>query len=130
VSTNGTERANWLDFGADYYAVRTYRDYDNAGPANRVVTMGWMGNWEYASNVPTSWGKGALALPRELGLQTYPGGLRIVQRPISALEGLRPPGGPVQVGKLALSQGFTPLPGFKPTRNTYEIDATFEITDK
>ncbi len=125
VSSNGVERANWLDYGADYYAVRTYRDYD--GAEDRVVTMGWMGNWEYANNVPTAWGKGALALPRELSLQTYAGGLRIVQRPIPALEGLRQQ--PVHVGPLVLSQGFIPLPGFKPTRNTYEIDAAFEITD-
>ena len=124
VSSNGPERANWLDFGADYYAVRTYRDYDNA--ENRVVSMGWLGNWEYANNVPTSWGKGALALPRELGLQTYSGGLRIVQRPIPALEGLRQV--KIQVGPWGVN-GVTPLSEFKPKRNTYEIDATFQITD-
>ncbi len=121
----GREHANWLDFGADYYAVRTYRDYDNA--ENRVVTMGWLGNWEYANDVPTSWGKGALALPREIGLQSYAGGLRIVQRPIPALEGLRQ--GPVKIDKRAMKKGVTPLSEFKPARNTYEIDATFEITD-
>ncbi|MGZ6347026.1 MAG: glycoside hydrolase family 32 protein [Anaerolineales bacterium] len=124
ASSNGPERAAWLDYGADYYAVRTYRDYDNA--ENRVVSMGWLGNWEYANAVPTSWGKGALALPRELGLQTYPGGLRIIQRPIPALEGLRQ--APVQVGQRAVS-GVSPLTEFKPRRNTYEIDASFEITN-
>ena len=124
VSSNGSERANWLDFGADYYAVRTYRDYDNA--ENRVVSMGWLGNWEYANDVPTSWGKGALALPRELGLQTYAGGLRIVQHPIPALEGLRQT--QVKIDQRVVN-GVTPLSEFKPTRNTYEIDATFEITD-
>jgi fructan beta-fructosidase len=124
TSSNGSERANWLDFGADYYAVRTYRDYDNI--ENRVVSMGWLGNWEYANNVPTSWGKGALALPRELGLQTFSSGLRIVQRPIPALEGLRQ--ARVHVGPLGVN-GVTPLSEFKPKRNTYEIDATFQITD-
>ncbi len=48
----GREHALWLDYGADYYAVRTYRDYDDL--EERVVTMGWLGNWEYAQNVPTS----------------------------------------------------------------------------
>jgi fructan beta-fructosidase len=123
-SSNGPERAAWLDYGADYYAVRTYRDYDNT--ENRVVSMGWLGNWEYANSVPTAWGKGALALPRELGLQSYAGGLRIVQQPIPALQGLRQT--EVKVGQRALS-GSTPLSEFKPRRNTYEIDATFEITD-
>ncbi len=121
---SGREHANWLDHGADYYAVRTYRDYDNA--EDRVVTMGWLGNWEYANDVPTSWGKGALALPREINLETYAGGLRIVQRPIPALEGLRQE--PIQIEQRVL-QGVTPLSEFKPARNTYEIDATFEIID-
>lgn len=121
---SGREHANWLDHGADYYAVRTYRDYDNA--EDRVVTMGWLGNWEYANDVPTSWGKGALALPREISLGAYAGGLRIVQRPIPALEGLRQE--PIQTEQRTL-QGVTLLSEFKPARNTYEIDATFEITD-
>lgn len=120
----GREHANWLDFGADYYAVRTYRDYDNA--ENRVVTMGWLGNWEYANDVPTSWGKGALALPREIGLQSYPGGLRIVQHPVPALEQLRQ--APIKIGKRAIA-GVAPLTEFTPAHNTYEIDATFRITD-
>lgn len=120
----GREHANWLDHGADYYAVRTYRDYDDA--EDRVVTMGWLGNWEYANDVPTTWGKGALALPRELSLESSAGGLRIVQRPIPALEGLRQP--PVQIENQIVN-GVTPLPGFRPARNTYEIDAVFQITD-
>ena len=120
----GREHANWLDFGADYYAVRTYRDYDNV--ENRVVTMGWLGNWEYANDVPTFGGQGELALPRQIGLQSYAGGLRIAQRPIPALEGLRQT--PVQIESRAIN-GVTPLSEFKPARNTYEIDATFVITD-
>lgn len=121
---DGREQANWLDFGPDYYAVRTYHDYDNTD--DRVVAMGWLGNWEYANSVPTSWGRGTSALPREIDLKPYPGGLRIVQRPIPALEGLRQ--APVQIEKRAV-KGAVPLTEFKPARNTYEIDLTFEITD-
>jgi fructan beta-fructosidase len=120
----GREHANWLDYGPDYYAVRSYRDYDEA--ENRTVLMGWMGNWEYARDVPTSWGKGALALPREIELRSYAGGLKIVQRPIPALEGLR--GDAVQVGEESL-EGTRTLSEFTPARNTYEIEATFAITD-
>lgn len=121
---SGREHANWLDHGADYYAVRTYRDYDNA--EDRVVTMGWLGNWEYANDVPTSWGKGALALPREINLESYAGGLRIVQRPIPALEGLRRE--PLTMTSQPVN-GTAPLAAFQPTRNTYELDAVFEVTD-
>ncbi len=120
----GREHANWLDFGPDYYAVRTYRDYDDA--ENRTVLMGWMGNWEYAQQVPTIWGKGVLALPREIELRSTPGGLHIFQRPIPALETLRTDA--VHVSETELN-GTRPLTEFTPTRNTYEIETAFEVTD-
>ena len=120
----GREHANWLDFGPDYYAVRSYRNYDHA--ENRPVLMGWMGNWEYAQQVPTSWGKGVLALPREIELRTTPGGLRIIQRPVPSFENLRGPA--VELDELALS-GVRSLTEFSPVRNTYEIDAAFHVTD-
>ncbi len=118
------EQANWLDFGPDYYAVRTYRDYDQV--ETRTITMGWMGNWEYAQDVPTSWGEGALALPRTLELRSLAGGVRLVQQPISAIAELRQ--NAIQVGSLNI-KGVMPLKEFRPQRNTYEIDATFQIVD-
>ncbi len=120
----GREHANWLDYGPDYYAVRAYRDYD--GIEDRTVLMGWLGNWEYARWVPTTWGKGVLALPREIELRSTAGGLRIFQRPIPAFAALR--GDPVEVATVALD-GARPLTEFTPTRNTYEIDAEFAVTD-
>ena len=121
---NGREHANWLDYGPDYYAVRSYRDYDNA--EIRTVLMGWMGNWEYARDVPTPWGKGVLALPREIELRSYEGGLKIVQKPIPALTSLR--GDAVELENVALD-GARTLTEFAPERNTYEIEATFAVTD-
>lgn len=120
----GREHANWLDYGPDYYAVRTYRDYDSV--EDRVVTLGWMGNWEYARNVPTTWGQGTLALPREIELRSYAGGLRIVQKPIPAFEQLRQQ--EVRIGETDVL-GTQPLTAFQPARNIYEIDVTFEVTD-
>jgi len=43
---------NWLDYGPDYYAARTYRDYDEV--ENRTILMAWLGNREYANFVPTA----------------------------------------------------------------------------
>lgn len=120
----GREHANWLDYGPDYYAVRSYRDYDNV--EDRTVLMGWMGNWEYARDIPTSWGTGALALPREIELRSYAGGLKIVQKPIPALAALR--GDEVQLEQLVLD-GTRALSEFSPTRNTYELETAFTITD-
>jgi sucrose-6-phosphate hydrolase SacC (GH32 family) len=121
---SGREHANWLDYGPDYYAVRAYRDYDEA--ENRTVLMGWLGNWEYARWVPTTWGKGVLAMPREIELRTMPGGLRIAQRPIPAFETLR--GDTVEVVNVDLD-GVRPLTEFAPPRNTYELDVEFAVTD-
>jgi len=120
---NGTT-TNWLDYGPDYYAVRTFRDYDHV--EDRIVTFGWMGNWQYANNVPTSWGKGALSLPRELELRTYEGELQIVQRPIPALEQLR--GDEVTLENVELTD-TRPLSEFTPALNSYELDLTIRITD-
>lgn len=91
-----------------------------------TVLMGWLGNWEYARWVPTTWGEGVLALPREIELRSTAGRLRIFQRPIPAFAALR--GDPVEVATVALD-GARPLTEFTPTRNTYEIDAEFAVTD-
>ena len=76
--------------------------------------------------MPTSWGKGALALPREITLQSFAGGLRIIQQPIPALTSLR--GTSVQVNDRTLGD-LTRLTEFQPTRNTYELEAEFAITN-
>jgi fructan beta-fructosidase len=122
-AANGTD-PHWLDYGPDYYAARTYRDYDEV--EDRTVLMAWMGNWEYANWVPTYWGKGILALPRELELRSTPDGLQIFQHPISEFESLR--GDSAQIDSLDLD-GVRPLTEFTPARNTYEIEASFAVTD-
>lgn len=120
----GEQDANWLDYGPDYYAARTYRDYDQV--EQRTVMLAWMGNWEYANKVRTPWGKGTLALPREIMLRSTSDGTKIVQKPIPALEQLRQ--NEVQLGELEL-KGVRPLTEFTPPHNIYEIDVTFEISD-
>ncbi|MBU0679399.1 MAG: glycoside hydrolase family 32 protein, partial [Verrucomicrobia bacterium] len=47
--------AFWLDYGPDFFAPRTFRNYDEEKMP--VTLIGWMGNWEYANAVPTSWGR-------------------------------------------------------------------------
>ena len=81
------EQANWIDWGPDFYAVRAWRACGERD--ERTVWMGWMGNWDYARDVPTSWGKGAESIPREVRLASAPGGYRIHQSPIPELMKLR-----------------------------------------
>ena len=53
----------WLDWGKDHYATVTF---SNTG--DRVLSMTWMSNWEYANITPFKQNRGANALPRELKL--------------------------------------------------------------
>jgi len=116
----GLQHGLWLDYGTDFYATRSYRFPEN--PEHRPVFMGWMGNWDYARNVPSTWGKGFQSLPRAIALKKFPEGIRLVQSPIQALTKLRKK--PVQFTNRAIS-GTRDITEFKPGRNTYEIDAVF-----
>ena len=58
----------WLDWGKDHYATVTF---SNTG--DRVLSMTWMSNWEYANITPFKQNRGANALPRELKLYEHNG---------------------------------------------------------
>lgn len=81
------EPALWADYGPDYYATVTWSDI----PKNdgRRIALGWMNNWEYAEAIPTSPWRGAMTLPRELGLRRTPDGIRLVQTPVAETAKLR-----------------------------------------
>ncbi|MBI2384003.1 MAG: glycoside hydrolase family 32 protein [Gammaproteobacteria bacterium] len=80
-----TPSADWLDWGKDNYAGITF---DNV-PDGRRVFIGWVNNWEYAQQVPTSPWQGQQSVPRELTLRMIDGVARLVARPIAELAGLR-----------------------------------------
>ncbi|MDR6985784.1 levanbiose-producing levanase [Paenarthrobacter nitroguajacolicus] len=56
--------SQWLDHGADYYAANSI----SGAPGDKPVLLGWMGNWDYAQDVPTTPWRGSMAIPRELTL--------------------------------------------------------------
>ena len=39
----------WLDYGKDNYSTFSFHN----APDNRIVSLGWMSNWQYAQQVPT-----------------------------------------------------------------------------
>lgn len=77
----------WADHGADFYAGVSWSDV----PARdgRRVWIGWMSNWLYAQEVPTSPWRSAMSVPRTLSLRRTPDGLRLVQAPVRELTRLR-----------------------------------------
>lgn len=60
------EQAVWIDYGADNYAGVTWSDIPEKD--GRRILLGWMSNWQYAQNVPTTNWRSAMTLPRELTL--------------------------------------------------------------
>lgn len=83
------EPALWLDHGPDCYAAVTWSDVPSHD--GRRLALGWMSNWQYANDVPTSPWRSAMTVPRELYLQRTAEGLRLVQKPVTELEKLRGP---------------------------------------
>ena len=116
------EHANWVDYGPDFYAVRAYRDYDSSAPC--PYWIGWLGNWEYANDVPTSWGKGAQSIPRKLALVTSARGYDLIQEPLPRLQKLR---GATIAAASRNFQGTVSITEFRPRRNTYELEAIFNL---
>ena len=78
----------WLDGGRDNYAGITFSDIPPQD--GRRILIGWMGNWWYASETPTSPWRGAMTVPRELALRRTPSGeLRLSSLPVAELRTLR-----------------------------------------
>jgi fructan beta-fructosidase len=71
----------WIDYGRDNYAGVTFND----APNNRRIFIGWMNNWEYANNLPTTPWCGSMTLPRELTLIAKEDELLLAANPVAEL---------------------------------------------
>ncbi len=82
-----SESALWFDYGPDYYAADSWSDIPKSD--GRRLWLGWMSNWDYAQDVPTSPWRSAMSIPREVGLRRTAAGIRLVQKPAREMELLR-----------------------------------------
>jgi fructan beta-fructosidase len=74
------------DYGTDYYAAIAY----NQLPSSQLPTaIGWINNWNYANDIPTTPWKGAMSLPRTLSVKKEGNTWILLQQPIAALQKLR-----------------------------------------
>jgi fructan beta-fructosidase len=87
VNALPAEETRWTDFGQDYYAAVSYSDIPEAD--GRRIWLGWMSNWMYPFDAPTSPWKGAMTIPRQLSLRTEADTIRLAQEPIGELRRLR-----------------------------------------
>ena len=76
-----------VDYGADFYAAQSWSD----GPDGRRIWIGWLNNWHYANDIPTSPWRGLFSIPRQLHLRKFGQAIRLVQQPVEELKQLRQP---------------------------------------
>lgn len=76
--TTAQKEIKWVDYGTDNYAGVTYND----APKNERVFLGWMSNWNYARNTPTTNWRSAMTLSRTLSLSTINGDYVLQSKPV------------------------------------------------
>ena len=79
-------QTKWADYGPDNYAGVTW---SNTG--NRRIFLGWMSNWDYANQVPTSPWRNATTIPRELALRQVGAEIYLTSQPVKELAELAQP---------------------------------------
>ena len=123
TNPDGTVPTKWLDFGKDHYATVSWSD----APNGRRPVIGWMSNWQYAADVPTTQFRSANTLPREMELfADADGELFVASVPSPELLNLR---GKVVSNASDKNIGGKPLTYKLPADGICEIDLTFQATD-
>ena len=69
---------SWFDRGRDCYAGVTY----NGRPDHDRIFIGWMSNWDYAQDFPSSPWRGSMTLPRRLTLSRAGDTVQLQQDPV------------------------------------------------
>ncbi|RAV29613.1 glycoside hydrolase family 32 protein [Sinomicrobium soli] len=80
-------KAFWIDYGKDNYAGVTWSGIPDSD--GRKLFIGWMSNWEYAQQVPTTTWRSAMTVPRELRLIRDGGLFLLASSPVRELESFR-----------------------------------------
>ncbi|MGP0222055.1 glycoside hydrolase family 32 protein [Paenarthrobacter sp. NCHU4564] len=114
------QRSLWLDWGRDCYASVSFSNV----PDTRRIIMGWMNNWDYANELPTSPWRSSMTLPRELRLITVDGSARLVQQPV--LPAQSGAGQLMDPGPFELRDSSLRLPDVEPG-SAYAIEASMHL---
>jgi fructan beta-fructosidase len=117
------EGAVWLDHGRDNYAGVTWADVPPED--GRHLFIGWMGNWDYAQQVPTRGWRSAMTLPRTLTLHDTPAGLRVFSNPVRELQTLRTASFSLPETVIEPGRAWSPKPGLDPSQS--ELILEFEL---
>ena len=83
--TTNQKETKWVDYGTDNYAGVTYND----APNGERLFVGWMSNWNYARNTPTSNWRSAMTLPRTLSLSKINGDYVLQSKPVAQINTIK-----------------------------------------
>ncbi|MCC6232716.1 MAG: glycoside hydrolase family 32 protein [Verrucomicrobiales bacterium] len=122
ASNPSAEPALWADWSTDFYAAVSWSDVPQRD--GRRLWLGWMSNWEYAQDVPTSPWRSAMTVPRMLTLRETPSGYRLLQQPVRELESLRTTSS--RLRRASLAEATTWLSGLGDPGALVDLTAEFE----
>lgn len=111
----------WVDYGRDFYAAQSYSNV----PGGRRIWLAWMNNWDYAGELPTKPWRGAMTIPREVGLTATPDGPRLRQQPVEEIKALF--GSDYEISNLQVSNESYSDDALQGT--TYKLTAEIEQGD-
>ncbi|HEY3741084.1 MAG TPA: glycoside hydrolase family 32 protein, partial [Bryobacteraceae bacterium] len=123
TNANAPNVTLWADYGADFYASTSFSDI----PAKdgRRIWIGWLSNWIYANDEPTSPWRGLQSFPRVLSLRDTPDGLRLVQKPVAEIEKLRQR--PLELRNVTIEEANRKLADFHGQSYEIELNGTADV---
>ncbi|MGG0449668.1 GH32 C-terminal domain-containing protein [Priestia megaterium] len=120
---NPPEEVLWTDYGADFYAAVDWSGV--AGDNGEKYWLGWMSNWQYANNTPTTTWRSSMSIPRKIELTNTAKGLRLKQIPVS-IDSIRNKQEKKILKNLMVTENGNLLSGIQ--ENKYEIMAEFDVS--
>ncbi|WP_432212382.1 GH32 C-terminal domain-containing protein [Paenibacillus polymyxa] len=121
---NTSDKVLWTDYGADFYAAVDWSGVE--GKKGEKYWLGWMSNWKYANDTPTSTWRSSTTLPRKMELTQTTKGLRLKQTPIS-LKSIRDRGDRISYTNKMISGNSHLLSNL--SEDTFELIALFDVSD-
>lgn len=113
-------QTKWLDWGKDNYATVTWSN----APAGRCIALGWMSNWQYANNVPTTQYRSANTLARDLTLYRAGGELYLKSKPSPEIKKARAE--EKKISTFEVKGNYEVASLLADNKGTYEIEMTIE----
>lgn len=113
-------QTKWLDWGKDNYATVTWSN----APAGRCIALGWMSNWQYANNVPTTQYRSANTLARDLTLYRTGGELYLKSKPSPEIKKARAE--EKKISTFEVKGNYEVASLLADNKGAYEIEMTIE----